>query len=174
MTFTARRALFVAALLACMVLGGWSGTYAAWRAIAGDDVGTALAVFWDLQVESYFNVLTLALALDLVYGLHRTDRGWRFAPRSRMIRILAYVVLAGLTLVCAAEGPLRTLLQVPLPDDIGASVAHYFRRGLEGVLATIVVMAFLDLVRPAGLTPLLAASPGRAARRAEAPARPLA
>ncbi|WCO68549.1 hypothetical protein PO878_07385 [Iamia majanohamensis] len=154
MTFAARRATYVAALLACMVLAGWAGTYQLWRWVAGDDVGTALAVFWDLQVESYVNVLTLALALDLTLGLHRGPEGWAFAPRRRTARLATYGVLAALALVCAAEGPLRDVLALPLPDDIARSVAHYARRGLEGVLATMGVLVFLDLVRPAGLTPL--------------------
>lgn len=154
MTFAARRAAFVAALLACMVLAGWAGTYQLWRWVAGDDVGTALAVFWDLQVESYVNVLTLALALDLTLGLHRRPEGWAFAPRRRTARLATYAGLAVLTLVCAAEGPLRDVLTIPLPDDIARSVAHYARRGLEGVLATTGVLVFLDLVRPAGLAPL--------------------
>lgn len=150
MSFELRRALFLAALVACMVGAGWAGTYQAWRWVAGEDVGTSLAVFWDLQVESYANVALLALVVDLVYGLRREPRGWVLVPRRAALRAIAVIGLIGLALACAAEGPLRSVLQVPLPDDIGASVAHYFRRALEGVLATIGVMVFLEVVRPEG------------------------
>jgi small basic protein len=143
--------LYVGGLVACMLLSGWAGTYEAWRWLAGEQVGTSLAVFWDLQVESYVNVLLLVAALDIVYGMHRTDDGgWGFVPRGPRTHVAFYVALAVLAVVCSAEGPLRATLQVPLPDDIGASVAHYFRRALEAVLATLGVMVFLDVVRPGG------------------------
>lgn len=159
MSVRARRGLFVGALLACMPLSGWAGTYDAWRALFGDDVGQALAVFWDLQVESFVNVLLVVLILDQLHGLHRgSDGRWSVAPRSRRARAVTYAGLAVLALVCSAEAPLRSVLEVPLPDDVAASVAHYFRRALEGVLATLGIALFLDLVRP-GPFGRVAASP---------------
>lgn len=150
MSVRARRALFVALLVACMPLAGWAGTYDLWRAVFGDDVGTSLAVFWDLQVETYVNVLLIVLVLDLVYRLRPNGiGGWCTSPSRWPVRAATYAGLALLALICAAEGPLRSVLQVPLPDDIAASVAHYFRRALEGVVATIGLMAFMDAVRPA-------------------------
>lgn len=163
-----RRAVFVAALVAIMPLSGWEVTYDAWRAVLGDDVGTSMAVFWDLQVETWWNALLVVLALDLVYGMHRDGGRWAFAYRGRARHVAAYVGLAVLMLICAAEGPWRDVLQLVLPDDIGASVAHYFRRGLEGVMASIGVMVFLDVVRPGGLRhsrePSGASAPGPRSR----------
>ncbi len=154
MSFRSRRVLYVAALLACMPLAGWVGTYDLWRTAFGDDVGTSLAVFWDLQVESYVNVLLLVLILDGVYRLRPTGSGgWCISPRSRGVRAATYVGLAVLALVCAAEGPWRSVLEVPLPDDVAGSIAHYFRRALEGVMATIGLLAFVDLVRPVHFRP---------------------
>lgn len=132
-------------------LTGWAGTYDVWRLLLGDDAGTSMAVFFDLQVETYSNVLTFALVLDLVYGLHWGDGGWSWAPRGSRARFLAYGALIALTGICAARGPLRTVLEVPFPDDIAASVAQYFRRALEGVMATIGLVVFLDVVKPGGL-----------------------
>jgi hypothetical protein len=63
-----------------------------------------------------------------------------------MARAATYAALVVLGVVCAAEGPLRDVLSVAAPDDVAASVAHYFRRALEGVLTVIGVMLFLDLV----------------------------
>ncbi|HYI61715.1 MAG TPA: hypothetical protein VEW93_07910 [Acidimicrobiales bacterium] len=152
MSVRARRGLFVAVLLACMPLSGWAGTHDAWRAVLGDDVGSSLAVFWDLQVESFVNVLLVVLVLDQVHGLHRGDDGrWAVAPRGAAARAAVYAGLLALALVCSAEGPLRSVLGVPLPDDVAASMAHYFRRALEGALAALGVLLFLDLVRPGPL-----------------------
>ncbi|QYG92216.1 hypothetical protein HC251_07030 [Iamia sp. SCSIO 61187] len=146
MSLGARRLAYVAGIAAIMPLSGWAGTYTAWRTVLGDDVGQALAVFFDLQVETWSTVILLAPIIDLVYGLHRTDRGWDLAPRRGMARAATYAALAVLVLVCAAEGPLRDVLGVAAPDDVAASVAHYFRRALEGVLTVMGVMLFLDLV----------------------------
>lgn len=105
-----------------------------------------------LQVESYFTVLLVVVALDVVYGMHQTDDGrWGFAPRAGRARVAAYLILLVLALVRSAEAPVCAALQLPLPDDIGASVAHYFRRGLEGVLTSLGLMLFFDLVRPGAL-----------------------
>lgn len=144
-----RRLVFVGALVAIMPLSGWAGTYDAWRFLLGDDTGTSMALFWDLQVESWANALLVIGLLDLLYRLHRTPDGrWAVAPRGRQARLAAYAGLLVLALVCAAESPVRSVLEVPLPDDIAASVAHYLRRALEGVLATIGILIFLDWVRP--------------------------
>lgn len=152
MSLRVRWALYVSVLVACMPLSGWAGTYQAWRWVAGEDVGTSLAVFWDLQVESYVTALLVVVALDVVYGMHRADEGgWAFAPAGWPTHLAFYAGLVALAVVCSAEGPVRTALQVPLPDDIGASVAHYFRRALEAILAALGVMVFLDVVRPGGL-----------------------
>lgn len=150
MSLPVRRAVYFTLLAACMPLTGWAGSYDAWRWLLGEDVGTSLAVFFDLQVETYSTVLTLALVLDVVYGLHWGDGGWGWAPR-RSARILAYAALVVLVGICAARAPLRSVLEVPLPDDIAASIAQYFRRALEGVLTTLGLMVFLDVVRPGGL-----------------------
>lgn len=161
MTVRARQAAYVAALLAAMPLSGWAGTATAWRALLGDDAGTSMARFWDLQVESYVTALLLVAVLDLVYGLHRRSDGrLAFTHRGRRRHLAAYAALVLLAVVCSAEGPWRTVLQVPLPDDVGASVAHYSRRALEAVLTVIGLMIFLDLVRPSGLR--LEPRPGRA------------
>lgn len=152
MTLGQRRAAYVVALLVAMPLSGWAGSYAAWRWLLGDDTGTAMATFWDLQVESYVTALLFVAALDLVYGLHRrADGGWGFAHRGWRVHAGFYAALIVLVLICSAEGPWRQVLQVVLPDDIGASVAHYFRRALEAVLAVLGLMAFLDVIRPGGL-----------------------
>lgn len=146
-----RRAVYFTLLAACMPLTGWAGTYDAWRWIAGDDIGTSMAVFFDLQVETYANVLLFALVLDNVYGLHWGDGGWSWVPRGRRARVIAYVGLVVLVGVCAARDSLRGVLEVPLPYDVAASVAQYLRRASEGVMATIGLMIFLDVVRPGGL-----------------------
>jgi len=146
---TMRRVVWVAALVAAMPLSGWAGTYAGWRAVLGEAAGTAMAVFWDLQVESYVTALLLVGILELVYGLHRRGDGrWAVARRGGGAHILAYAGLLVLVAVCSAEGPVRDILQLALPHDIGASVAHYLRRSLEAVLTVGGLMLFLDLVRP--------------------------
>jgi hypothetical protein len=142
----ARRAIYMAVLVAIMPLSGWAGTYTAWRTIFGDDVGQSLAVFFDLQVETWSTVGLFAPIVDLVYGLHRSPTGWAFAPRRGMARAATYGGLLVLTLVCSAEGPLRDVFDVVLPLDVATSVAHYFRRALEGVLTVIGLMLFLDLI----------------------------
>ncbi len=146
MSVAHRRLAYLAVIVAIMPLSGWSGTYAAWRAVFGQDVGQSLAVFFDLQVETWAGIALFAPIVDLVYGLHRDERGWALAPRPWRARAATYVGLVVLTLACAAEGPLREVLAIGLPSDIAASVAHYFRRALEGALTTIGLMVFLDLV----------------------------
>jgi hypothetical protein len=143
---TARRIVYLAVLVAIMPLSGWGGTYTAWRTIFGDDVGQSLAVFFDLQVETWSTVGLFAPIVDLVYGLHRTPSGWALAPRRGMARAATYGGLVVLALVCSAEGPLRDVFDVALPLDIATSVAHYFRRALEGVLTVIGLMLFLDVI----------------------------
>lgn len=152
MTLRTRQAIYVVALLAAMPLSSWAGTAAAWRALLGDDAGRSMATFWDLQVESYVTALLLVAVLDAVYGLHRSSDGrLAFAHRGWRRHLAAYAGLIALAVVCSAEGPLRTVLQLPLPDDVGSSVAHYIRRSLEAVLTVLGLMAFLDLLRPGGL-----------------------
>jgi hypothetical protein len=146
MSTARRRVIYLAVLVAIMPLSGWAGTYAAWRTIFGDDVGRSLAVFFDLQVETWSTVGLFAPILDLVYGLHRTPQGWDLLPRRGMARAVTYGALVALAVVCAAEAPLRDVFTFVLPDDIAASVAHYFRRALEGVLTVIGLMLLLDLV----------------------------
>jgi hypothetical protein len=63
-----------------------------------------------------------------------------------MARAAVYGVLSVLVIVCSAEGPLRDVFALGMPDDVAASVAHYFRRALEGVLTVIGLMLFLDLI----------------------------
>lgn len=146
MSTAQRRIAYLAVLVAIMPLSGWAGTYTAWRTIFGDDVGQSLAVFFDLQVETWSTVGLFAPIVDLVYGLHRTPRGWDLAPRRGMARAATYGGLLVLVIVCSAEGPLREVFQVVMADDVAASVAHYFRRALEGVLTVIGLMLFLDLL----------------------------
>lgn len=146
MSVAARRATYLVVMAAIMPLSGWAGTYTAWETVFGADVGHALAVFFDLQVETWSGVLLIAPAIDLVYGMHHTDEGWDFAPRPWPVRAAVYAAL-----VCSAEGPVRDVLDVGLPTDIATSVAHYLRRALEGVLTAIGVLLFLDLVRPGRL-----------------------
>ena len=146
MSTTARRVAYLAVVAAIMPLSGWAGTYTAWRTIFGDDVGQSLAVFFDLQVETWSTVILFAPIVDLVYGLHRTPTGWDLAPRRGMARAATYGGLGVLTLICAAEGPLRDVFDIVAPLDIATSTAHYFRRALEGVLTVIGLMLFLDLV----------------------------
>ncbi len=150
----ARRVVYLAVLVAIMPLSGWDGTYTAWETVFGDDVGHSLAVFFDLQVETWSTVGLFAPIIDLVYGLHRSPTGWAFAPRRGMARAATYGGLAVLALVCSAEGPLRDLFDVVLPLDIATSTAHYFRRALEGVLTVMGLMLFLDVI----------VLPGRSAR----------
>jgi hypothetical protein len=133
-----------------------------------EPAGEAMARFWDLQVETWVNALLFVFILDFVYRMHRgADGGWEFAPVSTKVRAGVYAGLVLLMLVCSAEGPLRNVLEVPLPNDIAASVARYFRRALEGVLAVIGLMIFMDFVRPGRLSearpgkrPSLPVSPG--------------
>lgn len=146
MSVARRRALYLAVIVAIMPLSGWAGTYTAWRTVFGDDIGQSLAVFFDLQVETWSTVALFAPILDLVYGLHRGPRGWALAPRPVRDRLATYAALAVLTLVCSAEGPLADGFDLLLPTDVAGSVAHYFRRALEGVLTVIGLMLFLDLV----------------------------
>lgn len=146
MSTTSRRAIYLAVVVAIMPLSGWAGTYTAWRAVFGDDVGTSLAVFFDLQTETWATVVLFAPIVDLVYGLHRTPTGWDLAPRRGMARAATYGGLLVLALVCSAEGPMRDVFDVALPADVASSVAHYLRRALEGVLTVIGLMLFLDLV----------------------------
>lgn len=146
MTLPRRRLVYVAVVLAIMPLSGWAGTYTAGRTVFGDDVGRSLAVFFDLQVETWSGVVLFAPILDVVYGLHRADGHWALAPRRGMARAATYGALAVLTVVCSAEGPLRDVFDVVLPADVALSVAHYVRRALEGVLTVIGLMLFLDLV----------------------------
>jgi hypothetical protein len=153
-----RRAAYLAVLVAIMPLSGWAGTYTAWRTVFGDDVGQSLAVFFDLQVETWSTIGLFAPILDLIYGMHRTPQGWDLAPRRGMARAGTYGCLLVLVIFCSAEGPLRDLFAIAMPDDIATSVAHYFRRALEGVLTAIGLMLFLDLVvlphrRPALASP---------------------
>lgn len=149
MSLNARRATYVGVIVLAMATMGWEVVYDMWRAVLGDDAGEAMARFWDLQVESYWNALLFVLVLDFVYGMHRgADGGWEFSIAPWRVHGAVYAALAVLTLVCSAEGPLRNVLEVPLPDDIANSVAHYFRRALEGVMATIGLMIFMDFVRP--------------------------
>lgn len=146
MSTARRRIVYLAVLAAIMPLSGWAGTYTAWRTIFGDDVGQSLAVFFDLQVETWSGVILFAPIVDLLYGLHRTPQGWDFTPRRRMARAATYGALLALVIVCSAEGPLGDIFAVVVPDDIASSVAHYFRRALEGVLTVIGLMMFLDLI----------------------------
>jgi hypothetical protein len=161
----ARRVAYLAVLVAIMPLSGWGGTYTAWRTIFGDDVGQSLAVFFDLQVETWSTVGLFAPIVDLVYGLHRSPTGWAFAPRRGMARAATYGGLLLLALVCSAEGPLRDLFDVVLPLDVATSTAHYFRRALEGVLTVIGLMLFLDVI-------ILPSLPSRPSRRRSAEAAP--
>jgi len=168
MSLAARRGTYVAVIVAIMPLSGWGGTYTAWRTVFGDDMGQSLAVFFDLQVETWSTVVLFAPILDLVYGLHRTPRGWDFAPRRAMARAATYGVLLVLVIVCSAEGPLRDVFDLVLPGDIAASVAHYFRRALEGVLTVIGLMLFLDAIvlpgrRRAATAPTVGPSPAATA-----------
>jgi len=149
----ARRLTYLAVLVAIMPLSGWGGTYTAWRTIFGDDAGQSLAVFFDLQVETWSTIVLFAPIVDLLYGLHRTPQGWDLAPRRGMARAATYGALLGLVLVCSAEGPLGDIFDVVLPGDVAASVAHYFRRALEGVLTVIGLMLFLDLIVLPGRRP---------------------
>lgn len=146
MSTARRRVIYLGVLVAIMPLSGWGGTYTAWRTIFGDDIGQSLAVFFDLQVETWSTVGLFAPIVDLVYGLHRTPTGWALAPRRGMARAAVYGGLLALVVVCSAEGPLRDLLQIVMPNDIAASVAHYLRRAIEGVLTAIGLMLFLDLI----------------------------
>lgn len=146
MSTAQRRWAYLAVLVAIMPLSGWAGTYTAWRTIFGDDVGQSLAVFFDLQVETWSTIILFAPIVDLLYGLHRTPTGWELLPRRGMARAATYGALAVLVVVCSAEGPLRDLFDVVLPLDVATSVAHYFRRALEGVLTAIGLMLFLDLI----------------------------
>jgi hypothetical protein len=156
----ARRVVYLAVLVAIMPLSGWGGTYTAWRTIFGDDVGQSLAVFFDLQVETWSTVGLFAPIIDLVYGLHRSPTGWALAPRRGMARAATFGALLLLTLVCSAEGPLREVFDIALlPLDVATSVAHYFRRALEGVLTAIGLMLFVEVIvlpgrrRSAGAAP---------------------
>ena len=146
MSTAARRAAYLTVLVAIMPLSGWAGTYTAWKAIFDDDVGLSLAIFFDLQVETWSTVGLFAPIVDLVYGLHRGPSGWELAPRRGMARAATYGGLVVLALVCSAEGPLRDLFDVVLPLDVATSLAHYFRRALEGVLTVLGLMLFLDLI----------------------------
>ncbi|HEV7722438.1 MAG TPA: hypothetical protein VGO60_14190 [Iamia sp.] len=158
MSLGARRLIYLAVVVAIMPLSGWGGTYTAWRTIFGDDVGQSLAVFFDLQVETWSAVALFAPIVDLIYGLHRTPQGWDLAPRRGIARAAAYGALLVLVVACSGEGPLRDVFDVALPGDVAASVAHYFRRALEGVLTVIGLMLFLDLiVRPGRRRPLASA-----------------
>ncbi len=146
MSTAGRRVVYLGVLVAIMPLSGWAGTYTAWQTVLGDDVGRSLAVFFDLQVETWSTVGLFAPIVDLVYGLHRRPGGWALAPRRGMARLATYGALLVLVLVCSAEGPLRDVFDVALPLDVATSMAHYFRRALEGVLTVIGLMLFLDLV----------------------------
>lgn len=149
MSLNARRATYAALIVLAMVTMGWEVVHDLWRTVLGDDAGEAMARFWDLQVESYWNTLLFVFILDFIYGMHRgTDGGWEFARASLKVRLATYAALVLLCLVCSAEGPLRDVLQPLLGDNVGASVAHYFRRALEGVIATIGLMIFMDFVKP--------------------------
>src|SRR5688572_11465917 len=141
MSLNARRGSYAALIVLAMVTMGWEVVYDLWRTVLGDRAGEAMARFWDLQVESYWNALLFVFILDFVYGMYRgIDGGWEFAPASLKVRLTTYAALVLLCLVCSAEGPLRNMLQPLLGDTVGASVAHYFRRALEGVMATIGLM----------------------------------
>lgn len=152
MSLPARRVLYFATLLAIMVVAGWAGTDAAWEAVLGEDAGRSMAVFWDLQVETWVTAPLVVGALDVVYGLGRDPDGrWAFAYRGRRAHVLWYLGLVVLTGVCAAEGPVGDVLRPLLGNDVGTSIAHYLRRALEAPLTALGIMAFLDLVRPGGL-----------------------
>jgi hypothetical protein len=170
----ARRLVYLAVLVAIMPLSGWAGTYTAWQTVFGDDVGRSLAVFFDLQVETWSTIGLFAPILDLVYGLHRTPGGWELAPLRGMARAATYGGLLVLVLVCSAEGPLRDVFDIALPLDIATSVAHYFRRALEGVLSVIGLMLFLDLVVLPGRRRAAAQASGASASAASSSALPLA
>jgi hypothetical protein len=146
-----RRLTYLTVIVAIMPLSGWAGTYAAWRAVLGDDVGGALAVFFDLQVETWSFLVLFAPILDLVYGLHRAPDGWAFAPRDAVVRATVAGALVVLVVVCSAERALREAGALALPDDIAASTAHYLRRAVEGVLTALGLVLFLELLRPGRL-----------------------
>ena len=149
MSLNARRGTYAALTVLAMVIMGWEVVYDLWRTVLGDAAGEAMARFWDLQVESYWNALLFVFILDFIYGMHRgTDGGWGFAPASLKVRLATYAALVLLCLVCSAESLLRDVLQSLFGDNVGASVAHYLRRALEGVMATIGLMIFMDFVKP--------------------------
>lgn len=158
MTLLRSQAAYVLGMVGLMLLSSWDGTHRAWEAVLGDDAGAAMAQFWDLQVESYAFAVLVPFVFSGVYGLHRAEAGWAVAVSGRA-RLVGYVALVLLSVVCAAEGPVRDLLAVAAPDDVARSLAHYLRRALEGVLAMIGIMLFFDLVRPG---PFAAARPQRA------------
>jgi len=167
----ARRITYIVVMLAIMPLSGWDGTYTMWETLLGQDVGHSMAVFWDLQVETWSGVILFAPIIDLAYGMHRTPDGWDFAPKGWRVRGAIYAALVVLALVCSAEGPLRDVFDVALPADVALSTAHYFRRALEGVLTVIGLMIFLDFVRPGRLADRLGrrdTQPAAAATRSDA------
>ena len=153
MSLNARRGTYAALIVLAMGTTGWQVVYDLWRTVLGDDAGEAMARFWDLQVESYWNALLFVFILDFIYGMHRgADGGWGFAPASLKVRLATYSALVLLCIVCSAESPVRDVLQPLLGENVGASVAHYFRRALEGVMTTIGLMIFMDFVKPGRLS----------------------
>lgn len=144
MSHRARSGLFLAVLAAVLPLSGWSRTHDAWRAVLGDDVGGALAVYFDLQVETWVNVWLLAAALDVIYRVHRHEGGWRISPRSVRTRVLVQLGLLALVVAGAADGATLSVLEVVLPDGFAGWLASILRRGIEGVLATMAVLALID------------------------------
>lgn len=144
-----RDVAYTLAVVAVAALSAWDGTHRAWEAVLGADAGRAMAEFWDLQVETWAFAVLVPAVLGGLYRLRwSTAHGWRITPPSRALRLSALLALTVVALVCSAEGPVRELLTPVLGDATGASLAHYLRRGLEGVLSMAILLVFLETVRP--------------------------
>ena len=106
------------------------------------------ATFWNLQCETYYTALMVAFVLEWTWRLRRGDDGWTVETPPVARRVGTYAIFLGLTLLFAAERPVRKVLEPVLPDDIAFSIAHYLRRGLEAPITILFLLVFFDFVLP--------------------------
>jgi len=147
-SLNARRITYVVVVLGLMYVTTTTLFLELCRDLLGDDIGAAQATFWNLQCETYSTALMVAFVLEWTWRLRRGADGWTVQTPSGARRVGTYAIFLALTVLCAAERPVRKVLEPVAPDDIAFSIAHYLRRGLEAPITILFLLVFFDFVLP--------------------------
>ena len=148
MSLNARRITYVVVVLGLMYVTTTTLFLELCRDLLGDDIGAAQATFWNLQCETYSTALMVAFVLEWTWRLRRGADGWTVQTPPVARRVGTYAIFLALTVLCAAERPVRKVLEPVAPDDIAFSIAHYLRRGLEAPVTILFLLVFFDFVLP--------------------------